>query len=112
MSNTVEIISTGQVLVTEISQQAIELQTAGTPLTVEVVTAGPQGPSGAAAAAYTHTQSSPSATWTIAHNLGFRPSVELLNTGSQEIEGDVVHTSTNVTTVTFTTPLAGTARLN
>lgn len=48
MSNTVEIISTGQVLVTEISQQAIELQTPGTPLTVEVVTAGPQGPSGSA----------------------------------------------------------------
>ena len=62
-------------------------------------------------AAYVHTQSTPSATWTITHNLGFKPSVELLNTGSQEIDGDVVHVSENVTTVYFTTAVAGFARL-
>lgn len=62
-------------------------------------------------AAYVHTQSTPSATWTITHNLGFKPSVELLNTGSQEIDGDVIHVSENVTTVYFTTAVAGFARL-
>lgn len=44
--NTVEVVSTGQVLITEISEQVIELQTPGTPLLVEVATAGPQGPPG------------------------------------------------------------------
>lgn len=82
--------------------------------TVKIIAQGPQGaqgPPGDAAATYTHTQSSPSAVWTIAHNLGFKPSVELLNTGSQEIEGDVVHTSQNVTVAYFTVPVAGYARL-
>jgi hypothetical protein len=43
MANTVEVISTGQVVVTEIAEQAIELTTAAQPLLVEVQTAGPQG---------------------------------------------------------------------
>lgn len=43
MSNTVEITSTGQVLVTEVAQQVIELQTPAAPATVEVQTQGPQG---------------------------------------------------------------------
>lgn len=60
---------------------------------------------------YVHSQISASTTWTIPHNLGFKPSVELLNTGSQEIEGDVVHPSINVCLVYFTTPIAGFARL-
>ena len=72
----------------------------------------PYKPSGQAGASYVHNQPSAAATWTIAHNLGFKPSVELLNAGSQEIEGDVVHTSQNVTVVNFTTPIAGFARLN
>ena len=44
MANTVETLSTGQVLVTQISEQVIEVQGPATPLTVEVTTAGPQGP--------------------------------------------------------------------
>lgn len=61
---------------------------------------------------FTFTQSTPAATWTITHNLGFVPSVELFNTGSQEIDGDVVHTSYDVTMVYFTQSIAGFARLN
>lgn len=56
-------------------------------------------------------QPSPLSVWVINHNLGFKPSVELFNTGSQEIDGDVVNTSNNQTIVSFTTPVAGFARL-
>lgn len=62
--------------------------------------------------AYIHNQTVASATWTITHNLGFKPSVELFNSGSQEIEGDVVHASYNVTIVYFTQAITGFARLN
>ena len=48
MANTVETISTGQVLITQISEQVIEVQAPTSPLTVEVATAGPQGPAAAA----------------------------------------------------------------
>jgi hypothetical protein len=67
---------------------------------------------GSGGASYVHTQSTPSATWTINHNLGFIPSTELFNSGSVEIEGEVTHTSVNQTVVSFQTTVAGFARLN
>ena len=94
-----------------------------TPLTTTVtaLTAGPQGPIGpqgpegpqgpAGGVAYVHTQSTPSTTWTINHNLGFRPTVELLDAGSQEIDGEVAHPSVNQTVVTLNPATAGLARL-
>jgi hypothetical protein len=72
----------------------------------------PFEPGGTAGASYVHLQSSPATTWTMAHNLGFKPSVELLNSGSQEIEGDVVHPTQNVAVAYFNIPIAGFARLN
>ena len=77
--------------------------------TVTAVTQGPQGPAGSGA--YIHTQSTVSTTWTINHNMGFRPSVELLDSGSQEIDGEVSHPSVNQTVVTLNPASAGLARL-
>ena len=84
---------------------------------VTVTTEGPQGPPGSSGGggggetAYTFTQSTPSTTWTINHNLGFRPSVELLDAGSQEIDGQIAHPSVNQTVVTLNPATAGVARL-
>ena len=61
---------------------------------------------------YFHNQPTPSNMWTMAHNLGFTPSVELFDTGSCEVEGSVVHPSNNVCIAYFTIPIAGFARLN
>ena len=76
---------------------------------VTATTEGPQGPAGSGG--YVFTQTTPSTTWTINHNLGFRPSVELLDTGSQEIDGEVAHPSVNQTVVTLNPATAGLARL-
>jgi hypothetical protein len=84
--------------------------TEGDTTVVTVTTAGPQGPGGGGAA-YVHTQASPATTWTINHNLGFRPSVELLDSGSQEIDGDIAHPTVNQTVVTLNPATAGLARL-
>lgn len=100
----IEIVEAPAVSVEVVEEGAVEV--------VEIIHPGPQGPPGDAAGFYLHTQSAPSVTWTMAHNLGFKPSVELLNAGSQEIEGDVVHLSQNVCIAYFTTPIAGFARLN
>lgn len=59
---------------------------------------------------YTHTQNTAATTWTINHNLGIKPTVQLLNTGSQVIEGDLVHTNSNQAIAYFSTPVAGLAR--
>jgi len=86
--------------------------TEGDTTVVTVTTAGPQGPSGGGgAAAYVHTQSTPAIVWTINHNLGFRPSVELLDSGSQEIDGEIAHPTVNQTVVTLSPATAGLARL-
>lgn len=70
---------------------------------------GIPGPSGSSLARYTHTQISPLATWTVAHNLGLRPNVTIATTGGQEVWGEVLHLSANTLMVNFDTPLAGAA---
>jgi hypothetical protein len=76
--------------------------------TVTATTVGPQGPAGAG---YLHQQTSSSTTWIINHNLGFRPAVELFDSGSQEIDGDVAHPSVNQAIITLSPATTGTARL-
>lgn len=74
---------------------------------------GPPGPAGGGdSAAYVHTQASASATWTIAHNLGFFPDVAVFTVGGVEVVAEVVHTSTLVTVVQFAAPMSGSARLS
>lgn len=117
-------MTTPQVITAQPVEATVEVLTVDSPIvqvnapgivvTTEVIIPGPQGIpglSGADLSTYIHTQVNPAITWTINHNLGIKPSVELLNTGSQEIEGDVIHTSTNQVIVQFTSPIAGTARL-
>jgi hypothetical protein len=84
----------------------------GVATVVTITTAGPQGPAGIAGGTYyLHTQASPATTWTINHNLGFRPTVELLDSGSQEIDGEISHPTINQTVVTLNPATAGLARL-
>jgi hypothetical protein len=73
---------------------------------------GPPGIPGASGAGYVHTQGSPSATWTIAHNLGFRPSVSVSSVGGIEVFAEVAHISNTLLEVRFVLPFSGTARLS
>lgn len=79
----------------------------GTPFNLLPFEAVPQGP----IAAYTHDQPSPDFTWTINHNLGYRPSVELFDSGSQEFDAEVSHPTVNQAVVTLTIATSGFARL-
>jgi hypothetical protein len=71
---------------------------------------GPQGPSGVSPT-FLYTQVLPSNIWTINHNLGFRPDVFILNTGGNEVEASVTHTSENTVIIYFASAMAGTARM-
>jgi hypothetical protein len=79
---------------------------------IEIVGVGPQGPAGAAANSFNFTQSTPQSVWTINHNLGYFPNVNVFSVGGLEIVASVAHLSNNTTEVSFTTPTAGTARLS
>lgn len=61
---------------------------------------------------YTHTQGPASATWTIPHNLSFKPNVTVEDSGGGIIEGDVVYTDNNNLTITFTVASSGKAYLS
>ena len=69
------------------------------------------GGGGGGVGAYVYQQSTPATTWTINHGLGYRPSVELLDSGSQEIDGEIAHPTVNQTVVTLSPATAGLARL-
>jgi hypothetical protein len=73
---------------------------------------GDPGPIGPSASAYVFTQNTPSDTWIINHNLGYKPAVELLTVGGVEFDASVTHTSINQTIVNIAMPIAGSARLN
>lgn len=60
---------------------------------------------------YEHTQSSPSASWTVNHNLGRRPaSVAVLSVGGVEVNAAVTHISINQLIVEFAAPQVGSVR--
>lgn len=63
------------------------------------------------AAGYDFNQPSPSLTWTINHNLGYKPAVDIFSTGGVKMVAEVLHVSGNQTVVTFKTATAGFARL-
>lgn len=82
------------------------------PMVLELGRRGPQGAPGTSGAGYVHTQVTSLATWVIAHNLGYRPSVAVTSVGGIEVEAEVVHISSTLLEVRFAAPYAGQARLS
>jgi hypothetical protein len=101
VTNTVTVTENGSSTVVTVPQTSV----------VTATTVGPQGPKGDQGGAFEYIQAAPATVWTINHNLGYRPSVEILDAGSQEIDGEVAHPSVNQTVVTLNPASAGLARL-
>lgn len=64
------------------------------------------------AGSYIHNQSTSSATWTITHNLGFYPSVSVVDSGGNYVVGDVTYVSLNVVSIAFSSAFGGKAYLS
>jgi hypothetical protein len=63
-------------------------------------------------ATYTYTQSTPSATWVVTHNLNAYPSVTCVDTLNSQIVGALEYTNVNQLIITFSAPTDGKAYLN
>lgn len=61
---------------------------------------------------YVHNQSVASATWTVNHNLNKFPSVTIVDTANDEVEGEVTHISNTQLTIKFSAALSGKAFIN
>jgi len=62
--------------------------------------------------AYTHSQGLPNNVWTINHNLGRRPSVNVADSAGTLMEGAVEYIDENNLTITFNNGFSGEAHLN
>ena len=56
---------------------------------------------------YQHTQSAPSDTWIVPHNMGVRPNISVYTPGWVEVEALVVHVDNNNAQVQFASAQAG-----
>ena len=61
---------------------------------------------------YEHTQGATSASWTISHNLGFKPNVTVVDSGGSIVEGEITYTNSNSLTVSFQSAFSGYAYLS
>lgn len=61
---------------------------------------------------FTFTQSVPAANWTINHNLGRFPSIEVVDSSGNVVEGNIDYVNANTITASFTGGFAGLAYLN
>jgi hypothetical protein len=87
-----------------------------------VVTApGPQGASGLSGiqsgeiptlVSYTHNQITPSAAWTVNHNLNFYPNATVYNSAGSMVEGTVNHINVTQLTILFSESFSGKAYLS
>lgn len=75
---------------------------------------GPQGDPGPPGtdANFVYNQVAVSDTWDITHNLGKYPAVTTVDSGGNEIIGDVEHLSINAVQITFTQAITGSAYFN
>lgn len=70
------------------------------------------GSSGDGDKSFIFTQAAASAEWEIDHNLDKYPSVSIVDSGGNEVVGDVTYMTKNKLTVAFTAPFSGKAYLN
>jgi hypothetical protein len=61
---------------------------------------------------YTHTQAIASASWTVTHNMGKNPTVAIVDSSGDEVEGEVTYVSTNQLIISFSAAFSGVAYLN
>lgn len=112
---------TNQVNITNDDISSVKVTDENTAIVVEntenvvvIQEGGPQGASGAELQDkhYVHTQNSAAASWTITHNLGKMPSVEVVDTGDNIVVGEIEYISLNQVQVTFGAAFTGKAYLN
>jgi hypothetical protein len=61
---------------------------------------------------YVHSQLTPASTWDVAHNLGKRPAVSVVDSGGTQVEGDVDYIDDNHVQLNFGVPFGGAAYFN
>ncbi len=67
---------------------------------------------GLADAYYVHYQDVPAGTWTVVHNLGKKPSVDVIDSAGTKVEGEIKYIDDNSIEIQFTAEFSGRAICN
>jgi len=73
---------------------------------------GATGASNPSYYSYSFEQQSNSTTWIVTHNLGYKPAVDIIDYGGNNIEADITHTSNLSLTITLNPGSSGYAYLS
>ena len=101
--------------VLEETVHVVEVETVS--VVIEIGTSGPQGPKGddglgVQEVSYIHTQSVPSNQWTIVHNLDFYPSITVVDSSGNVVEGSYRYQDENTIVTSFSGGFSGKAYLS
>lgn len=61
---------------------------------------------------YTHVQNAASATWSVSHGLGKKPSVMIVDSADSVLHGEIEYTDLNNLLINLSAPTSGKAYLN
>jgi len=67
---------------------------------------------GVSDAHYTHVQNAASATWSVSHGLGKKPSVMIVDSADSVLHGEIEYTDLNNLLINLSAPTSGKAYLN
>lgn len=95
-----------------LSQVAVNASISQLQINVDAGAAGPQGPPGVGSDRNFTQTFTPTTSVTANHNMGKYPSVTVIDSAGDEVEGDVVYLSTNSLIVNFSSAFSGTIILN
>lgn len=125
MATTVEVFDDNTIVSYESETIVIEVSGEGSPLVIE--TSGAQGPEGAkgdkgdkgdqgdpgvSGASYVHNQNVASTLWIVDHFLGRYPSVTVIDSAGDEVEGELKYINSDKLTLSFSAPFGGQAFIN
>lgn len=79
---------------------------------IEVARMGPRGLPGINGGSHTHVQSAPAVTWTIAHEIGYRPNVVVEDVDGYSIDALISWPTDNTVVCAFAASVAGKAYLS
>jgi hypothetical protein len=108
-------MSVGRIKVVEektdvkVTEETVRISVTESPIVISEQIVGIQG---AGDAHFVYDQETPSAEWTIQHDLGKNPAVTIVDTGGNEWFTSVEHISPDSLVIRFSAPFSGRAYLN